>query len=136
MILLDTNVVSELMRDAPDPAVDAWFAANEQDTAIPAPVIGEIAFGIAKLPAGAKRRALESRLSEWRVRYADRSIPFTAATAMLYGAVMAGALSAKHNMAVIDGQIAAMAIEQDAVLATRNVKDFKTASAKVVNPWD
>jgi len=136
LILLDTNVISELMKDMPDPAVDVWFAVNEQDTAIPAPVIGEIAFGIAKLPAGAKRRALESRLSEWRVRYADRSIPFTAATAMLYGAVMAGALSVKHNMAAIDGQIAAMAVEQDAVLATRNIKDFGTASIRLVNPWD
>ena len=124
------------MRAASDPAVEAWFAANEQDTVIPAPAIGEIAFGIAKLPAGAKKRALESRLSEWRVRYADRTIPFTASTAMLYGAVMAEALSARHNMAVVDGQIAAMAIEQDAVLATRNVKDFKTVSAKLVNPWD
>lgn len=124
------------MKDAPDPAVDAWFVANEQDTAIPVPVIGEIAFGIAKLPAGAKKRALESRLSEWRVRYSDRSIPFTASTAMLYGAVMARALSAKHNMAVIDGQIAAMAVEQDAVLATRNTKDFDMASIRLVNPWD
>lgn len=136
MILLDTNVVSELMKDMPDPAVDVWFAENEQDTAIPAPVIGEIAFGIAKLPAGAKKTALESRLSEWRVRYSDRSVPLTASTAMLYGAVMAEALSAKHNMAVVDGQIAAMAIEQDAVLATRNVKDFKTTSARLINPWD
>lgn len=136
MILLDTNVVSELMKDMPDPAVDEWFAVNEQDTAIPAPVIGEIAFGIAKLPAGAKKRALESRFSEWRVRYADRTIAFTASAAMLYGAIMAEALSTRHNMAVVDGQIAAMAVEQDAVLAMRNIKDFKTASATLANPWD
>jgi toxin FitB len=123
------------MKVDPNPAVDAWFAANQQDTTIPAPALGEIAFGIAKLPPGAKQRVLEARLAEWRVRYADRMIAFTETSAMLYGKVMAGALAASHNMSAIDGQIAAIAIERDAVVATRNMRDFKFTTALLVDPW-
>ncbi len=136
MILLDTNVISELMKVAPNPAVGVWFAANQQDTVIPAPALGEIAFGIAKLPVGAKQKALEARLAEWRVRYADRMVAFTETSAMFYGKVMADALAASHNMSAIDGQIAAIGIEKDATVATRNMRDFKFTTAVVVNPWD
>jgi toxin FitB len=135
LILLDTNVISELMKVVPNPAVDMWFAANQQDTAIPAPALGEIAFGIAKLPVGAKQKALEARLAEWRVRYADRMVAFTETSAMFYGKVMADALAASHNMSAIDGQIAAIALERNATVATRNMRDFKFTTAVVINPW-
>jgi toxin FitB len=123
------------MKADPDPVVDGWFAANEKSAAIPAPALGEIAFGIAKLPIGAKKAALEARLADWRVRYADRMIPFTATSALVYGTVMAEALASSHNMSPVDGQIAAMAIERDAVVATRNTRDFKFTAAPLINPW-
>ena len=136
MILLDTNVISELMRETCDARVARWFSQNAGDTALPAIAIAELAFGIAKLPEGARRNALASRLGEWRLRFAERSPGFTANTAMLYGEIMANARRNGHNMAVPDAQIAAIALEQDCPLATRNGKDFATTSLALINPWD
>ena len=136
MILLDTNVISELMRERCDTRVASWFTQNEAEAALSAIAIAELAFGIAKLPEGAKRSALTQRLSEWRLHFADRSFSFTANTAILYGEIMANARRNGHNMAVPDAQIAAIALEQDCPLATRNGKDFATTSLKLVNPWD
>lgn len=136
MILLDTNVISELMRETCDARVAQWFSLNESDAALPAIAIAELAFGIAKLPEGARRNALASRLGEWRLRFAERSPGFTANTAMLYGEIMANARRNGHNMAVPDAQIAAIALEQDCPLATRNGKDFATTLVVLINPWD
>ena len=123
------------MRETCDPAVTRWFALNEGEAALPAIAIAELAFGIAKLPEGARRNALASKLAEWRLRFAERSPGFTATTAMLYGEIMANARRNGHNMAVPDAQIAAIALEQDCALATRNGKDFATTSLALVNPW-
>jgi predicted nucleic acid-binding protein len=136
VILLDTNVISELMKTAPDIAVDGWFKRNELDIALPTPALGEIAFGVAKLPDGKKREGLNARLVEWRMRLLDKTYPFASTTIMIYGDIMAEALSAKHNMSVADGQIAAIAAEHDCVLATRNIRDFKHISLALVNPWE
>ena len=136
MILLDTNVISELMRETCDPVVAHWFSLNEGDAALPAIAIAELAFGIAKLPDGARRNALASQLAEWRLRFAERSPGFTANTAMLYGEIMAGSRQQGRPMAIPDAQIAAIAREQDCALATRNGKDFATASVTLIDPWD
>ena len=136
MILLDTNVISELMRETCDPGVAHWFSLNDGEAALPAIAIAELAFGIAKLPEGARRNALASKLAEWRLRFAGRSPGFTANTAMLYGEIMANARRNGHNMAVPDAQIAAIAREQDCALATRNGKDFATTPVVLINPWE
>ncbi|WP_397403340.1 type II toxin-antitoxin system VapC family toxin [Phenylobacterium sp.] len=135
MILLDTNVISELMRENPDPDVARWFSLNDGDAALPAIAVAELAFGIAKLPEGARRNALGQRLVEWRLRFADRSPGFTSNTAMLYGEIMANARRGGHNMAIPDAQIAAIALEHDCALATRNGRDFATTSVALINPW-
>ena len=136
MILLDTNVISELMRETCDPSVAHWFSLNEGEAALPAIAIAELAFGIAKLPEGARRNALTKQLGEWRLRFAERSPGFTTTTAILYGDIMANARRSGHNMAVPDAQIAAIALEQDCALATRNSKDFATTPVTLINPWD
>jgi toxin FitB len=135
LILLDTNVISELMRETCDPAVAHWFYLHEGDAALPAIAIAELAFGIAKLPDGARRSALAGQLAEWRLRFAERSPGFTGNTAMLYGEIMANARRQGHGMALPDAQIAAIAREHDCPLATRNGKDFATTSVTLVNPW-
>lgn len=135
MILLDTNVISELMRENPDPDVARWFSLNDGEAALPAIAVAELAFGIAKLPEGARRNALGQRLVEWRLRFADRSPGFTSNTAMLYGEIMANARRGGHNMAVPDAQIAAIALERDCALATRNGRDFAITSVALINPW-
>lgn len=135
MILLDTNVISELMRENPEPEVGRWFSRNDGEVALPAIAVAELAFGIAKLPEGARRNALGQRLVEWRLRFADRSPGFTSNTAMLYGEIMANARRGGHNMAVPDAQIAAIALEHDCALATRNGRDFATTSIALIDPW-
>ena len=136
MILLDTNVISELMKRPTDPNVALWFQTHDPRCFLPSPALAEMAFGIARLPFGIRRRELEAKLSEWRLRYAERTLSFTGTTAMIYGTVMAGALASGHNMSVVDAQIAAIAIEHSATLATRNVSDFKVTSVSLTNPWD
>jgi toxin FitB len=136
VILLDTNVISELMKRPSDPNVAHWFQMHDPHCFLPSPALAEMAFGIARLPEGARRRDLEARLSEWRLRYAERTLSFTGTTAMIYGMVMAEALASRHNMSVVDAQIAAIAIEHGATLATRNIRDFKVTPVSLTNPWE
>lgn len=135
MILLDTNVVSELMKDAVNPAVERWYLLNEEETVLPAIALAELAYGVARLSTGPKRRGLEARLTEWRVRYADRILSFGPTAAMRYGSMLAQVVASGRAMSLPDAQIAAIALEEDAVVATRNVRDFEPAGVAVVDPW-
>ena len=126
MILLDTNVISELMKKPANEQVTAWYLLHEAETIICAPSLGELAFGIARLPEGRRRSGLEADLADLRVRYADN----------IYGDIMFDALTAKHNMNVVDGQIAAIAVENGLQLATRNIKDFRFTDLALINPWE
>ena len=136
MILLDTNVVSELMKEAANPAVERWYLLNEEETALPAVALAELAFGIARLSSGAKRRNLEARLVEWRLRYADRTLPFGATAALRYGPILAAVERVGRTMSLPDAQIAAIALDEDAAIATANVRDFEPAGPLLVNPWE
>jgi predicted nucleic acid-binding protein len=136
LILLDTNVVSELMRSSADPRVDHWYLRNEDETALPSIALGELSYGIARLPGGIRRRALEAKLVEWRLRYADRTFGFGSSAALRYGPMLAAIVAAGRSMSLPDAQIAAIALDQDALLATRNVKDFVGCGVKLINPWD
>ena len=135
MILLDTNVVSELMKAGPDERVEAWFLTLADDTGLTAVVLGELAFGIARLPEGARRGDLAARLVEWRVRYADRTYPFSASSALRYGELMAEREQAGRPMSLPDGQIAAIAIDLGAQIATRNLRDFEGCGLSLIDPW-
>ena len=136
MILLDTNVISELMKKPADEQVARWYLQNEAETVICAPSLGEIAFGIARLPAGRRRTGLEADLADVRVRYAEQSLPFTSNSANVYGDILFDALKAKHNMNAVDAQIAAIAMENGLQLATRNIKDFRFTDLSLINPWE
>lgn len=136
MILLDTNVMSELMKPSPDKAVERWFLLHEEDCAIASVAIAELAYGVAKLDAGARRSRLDGQIGEWRLHFADRSFLFTMPAALHYGLVMAAARKAGRPMSVPDAQIAAIALEHDHALATRNVRDFEGVGLMIHNPWD
>lgn len=136
MILLDTNVVSELMKETVDKAVERWYFLNEEETALPAVALGELAYGIARLAGGARRRNLEVRLTEWRLRYADRTMVFGAAAAMRYGPMLAEVVMSGRALSLADAQIAAIGLVEDAVVATRNVFDFEPSGVALVNPWE
>ncbi|HEU4969435.1 type II toxin-antitoxin system VapC family toxin [Sphingomonas sp.] len=136
MILLDTNVVSELMKEVANPAVERWYLLNEEETVLPSISLAELSYGVARLSSGAKRRSLEARMQEWRVRYAGRMIPFGPGAAMRYGPMLAAVVASGRTMSLPDAQIAAIALEEEAVVATRNVRDFEPAGVPLVNPWD
>ncbi len=135
MILLDTNVVSEFAKLAPDPAVERWYLANAENCWLSSITVGEIAFGVARLARGAKRSKLEAQLADWRVGYASRTHVFASSTAMIYGEIMAEAQRQGRAMAVFDAQIAAIAVEHGFDLATRNKKNFATTGLTLLDPW-
>ena len=136
MILLDTNVVSELMKERAEPSVERWYSLNDDETALPAVALAELSYGIARLADGVKRRNLEARLTEWRLSYAGRTIAFGAAAAVRYGQMLAMVVAGGRSMSLPDAQIAAIALAEQAQVATRNVRDFEPSGIDLVNPWD
>jgi hypothetical protein len=137
MIILDTNVVSELLRAAPAPTVEAWLAA--QDGAMihfTAVSEAELRHGVAILPAGRRRDALaeavEGILSE---DFRDRILPFDSAAARAYAAIAAGRRAAGRPISQFDCQIAATARAHGAAVATRNEGDFEGCGVEVIDPW-
>jgi predicted nucleic acid-binding protein len=135
VILLDTNVLSELMRVQSNATVERWFLMHEEECCLSSIAIGELAYGIAKLEIGIRRSKLESQLSEWRIRFAERIHVFDVSDALAYGDILAKARRKGRPMSLPDAQIAAIAVEHSCVLATRNTKDFETTGLQVVNPW-
>lgn len=137
MILLDTNVISELMRSAPEPAVLDWL--NRQDArkvVVCAVSVAEIVYGIQCLADGHRRRALDERFSRFlRAGFSHRLIPFDEPAALAYGELMAWRRSIGRPMSIPDGQIAAIARVHGCGVATRNVADFEPSTLVLINPW-
>jgi predicted nucleic acid-binding protein len=138
VILIDTNVLSELMRPMPDSNVVQWLdARSDWDVWISAVTVSEIRLGISLLPAG-KRRALLEDIAEqmFREDFPDRCLPFDCEAAAEYALIVAKRNKQGPPITIEDAQIAAIAITADLVLATRNIKDFSGISGlKLVNPW-
>ncbi len=137
MILLDTNVVSELMRPAPAAAVLGWLRAQRaEDVATTAIALAELCAGLALLPAGARKRDLQSRLDLLFARgFAGRVFGFTAPAASVYGDLFAARQRSGRPAAAFDLLIAAIAVAHGFVVATRNVADFHGCGVPLVNPW-
>lgn len=135
MIFLDTNVVSESLNIAPDPAVIDWLRQHDAQLALSTVVIAEIAFGIEKIRPDERAKRLTQGLAEWRLRCRDRMFGFTEDTALVYGEVMGTAIRQGRQMATADGMIAAVARLNGGRLATRNVRDFATCGLDLINPW-
>lgn len=138
MIVLDTNVLSELMRPAPNPAVIAWLdRRNPGDVATTAITVAEILFGIERLPAGRRRNALAVLAADmFDQEFAGRLLPFDAVAASFYARQMADLQGRGRPVAMADGQIAAICQAHGASLATRNTKDFQGFDVVLVNPWN
>ncbi len=137
MILLDTNVVSEVMRPVPAPTVLAWFADQVAlDLYLPAIVEAELRFGVLLLPEGKRRDgladALEGMIEE---DFADRVLPFDSSAARSYALLAAQRRRSGLAVKEADCQIAAIAASRGAALATRNVKDFIGTDVEIVDPW-
>lgn len=136
-ILLDTNVVSELLRPLPDHAVEAWVGEHPAgDLFISAVVEAELLYGVAILPTGRRRDALAAAIEAiLREDFEDRILPFDSAAAREYADIAAKRRTAGSPVESADCQIAAIARSLNMTLATRNVADFEDVGIAVVNPW-
>lgn len=137
MILLDTNVLSELMRPAPDPAVERWLAAQpDASLFISAITEAELRYGAALLPSGKRRSALTAEIDGMLEEDFDgRILPFDRLAAQAFAAIAADRRQAGRPISQADAQIAAIARSRGASLATRNVPDFDGCGVEVINPW-
>jgi predicted nucleic acid-binding protein len=137
MILLDTNVISEPWKPAPENAVLTWLDAQSIETLfISAISIAELRYGIASMPLGKRRTILHDRLEgEVLPVFDGRILPFNVGTAQFYAALMAGGRASGKAIAKADGFIAATAAENDLAVATRDTSPFEAAGLRVINPW-
>jgi predicted nucleic acid-binding protein len=138
MILLDTNVVSELAKAAPDEHVVAWLV--DEPTAglfISTITEAELRYGVALLAAGRRRDRLTTEIENMlTVEFADRILPFDSSAAIAYAEIAAARRQSGRPISQFDAQIAAIARSRGAALATRNVADFSDCGIKVINPWN
>lgn len=137
MILLDTNVVSELMKSAPAASVMAWINAVPRATIFVSAVSqAEILYGVALLPAGRRREDLTGAAGAmFSVLFRGRVLPFDADAAGAFAVVAAARRHAGRPISNPDAQIAAIARSRGAVLVTRNVPDFDGCGIDVIDPW-
>lgn len=135
--LVDTNVLSELLRASPAPAVVAWFGAQRADNLFVSAITqAEMQLGARLLPAGKRRAAIESALREmFDDDFAGRVLPFDTLAVPAYVEVVSARRAAGRPIAQFDAQIAAIARLHGARLATRNEPDFEGCGIAVVNPW-
>ena len=137
MIILDTNVLSELLRPEPARQVGRWLSAQD-GAKVYFTTVGEaeLRHGVAILPAGKRRNALttaiEGLLDE---DFRDRVLPFDRAAARAYATVAAARRSAGRPISQFDCQIAAIARAHEATVATRNTSDYEGCGVELIDPW-
>ncbi len=138
MILLDTNVISEPLRHAPEARVIKWIDAQSLETLyLSAITVAELRFGVANLPVGKRRDELQTSLENQVLPlFAGRVCPFDMACTTVYAELMAKAKSAGVAIAAADGYIASIAATHRFTVATRDVSPFQAAGVNVINPWD
>ncbi|HSA48460.1 MAG TPA: type II toxin-antitoxin system VapC family toxin [Candidatus Competibacteraceae bacterium] len=137
MIILDTNIVSEMMKTAPSRTVLDWL--NAQDAAslyVTTITLAEIGYGLRLLPDGQRRRLLAERFDQFIARAFDqRILSFDEAAARAYGDIMGHRKELGRPISVTDGQIAAIARANGFGIATRNIKDFEDSQIALINPF-
>ncbi|MCW5736679.1 MAG: type II toxin-antitoxin system VapC family toxin [Enhydrobacter sp.] len=136
MIFVDTNIISETLRKAPDPRVLDWLVQHDAELALPTVTIAEIAFGIQKILPDQRAKRLQQGLSDWRRRFAGRIFGLTEDAALAYGEIMGAASRRGLGMSAPDGMIAAIVQVNNGRLATRNLDDFQSTGLDLVSPWD
>jgi hypothetical protein len=138
MILLDTSVISEPLRRAPDARVINWIDAQSLETLfLSAITVAELRFGVANLPVGKRRDELQNSLENQILPlFAGRVRPFDMDCTTAYAELMAKTKSAGLAIAAADGYIAAIAATNRFSVATRDVSPFQAAGVNVINPWD
>lgn len=137
MIILDTNVISELMRENPEPKVRTWLSRQKPaNLAITSIGIAEIQRGLKRLPEGRRRSYLEASFSAFiSEAFEGRILSFDEYAAYVYGDIAAKREKEGFNTDAVDLMIAAIVKSAEASLATRNIKDFEGCDISIINPW-
>jgi predicted nucleic acid-binding protein len=137
VIVLDTNVISELFRPHPDAKVVAWLESLPGEVAITAITLAELLAGVRRLPDGRRRTALAARIESALQPYRQSKavLAFDDTAADHYADILAAREQASLPISTADAQIAAICRSNDAVCATRNTKDFVGTGIDLVDPW-
>ena len=138
MMVLDTNVVSELMRAAPESAVLNWLDAQpSSELWLTAVVAAELLFGVARLPEGGRKQQLaHNGAAMLEQDFAGQVLAYDLAAASIYAELVAQRERTGRPIAMADAQIAAICLAHGASLVTRNEKDFDGLGLMVINPWN
>ncbi len=135
--LLDTNVVSEWVKPAPNQSVVKWLAeVNEDRVFISVITLVELRYGVERMAQGARRQRLDTWVSdELTARFADRILDINTNIADIWGRVMAHTESKGRSVKLMDACIGAIAKFHGLTLVTRNITDFESVGIKLINPW-
>ena len=138
MIVLDTNIVSEVMRPTPSPQVISWLNLQQSSQLFFSSIsIAEIAYGLYILPNGKRKQQLQLRFEQFVANaFSYRILDFTEQTARTYSGIMGESKQTGRPMSVPDGQIAAIALTNGFSLATQNIKDFEHCGLELINPFE
>lgn len=138
MIILDTNVISEILRPAPEQRVIDWLAALDGATVyLTAITEAELCHGVAILPEGKRREGLATMIDQIvREDFAGRVLPFDSPAAVAFAAIAAARRAMGRPILHADCQIAAIARAHGATVATRNAADFADCGIDLINPWN
>ncbi len=137
MLVLDTNVISELMKAEPDPAVIAWLDAQASDSVWTTSIsVFEISFGLNSLPDGKRKRGLQEAFEAMLAEELEHHVlDFDQAAADRAGEISAKLHGLGRPVEIRDVQIAGIVSVRHAVLATRNLKHFRDTGISLVDPW-
>lgn len=136
MIVLDTNVTSELMRPSPSPAVSAWVRSHRPDELYTTSItVAEILYGIGRLPNGRRKQVLSSTAAEVFSAFAEQVLAFDEPAAVEYARIVSHRDRAGVPIDGFDAQIAAISRVHGAALATRNTSDFQDVGVTLIDPW-
>lgn len=137
MIILDTNVISELLRPAPEPKVEHWLSAQDGlNVYLTSISEAELRYGLAIMGNGKRRDALVDAVDRiLREDLAGRILPFDSDAAQSYATIAAARRAAGRPIAQADCQIASIAHTRGATVATRNTPDFEGCEIDLINPW-
>jgi predicted nucleic acid-binding protein len=136
VIILDTNVVFELMRQEPAPQVASWVRDRDRrELRTTVITLAEIRYGIARLPDGRRKQVLLAAADDIFSAFAEQVLPVDSAAAEHYAVIASSRERAGKPMAGFDALIAAVCRSQGATLATRNVSDFDGIGIEIIDPW-
>lgn len=136
MIVLDTNVLSEVVRLSPSPKVVRWLVEQEPVSIFTTAVTqAETLYGLESLPAGKRRSGLQVALDKIFGEFRGRILPFDEDAARAFAKIVARRDSLGRPISQFDGMIAAIASSRHAALATRNVADFQDCGLRILDPW-